>query len=1339
MSDMRAGHRLQPKEPTIEERAAMNHNAKLVLDAERQEASAAAAAAAAEKAARPKVSAGDMFAEMAAEEKRMCKQYAEKRHGATVIADFNRPASSGAGDKKKKKKKKSTKKAVAYKLPQTTVRRTDDADAGAGGAGASSAASAVGGGADDTATAAPSPPAPPFESARALLIEHQRDLNCATDPDVRVRKRAMEKLHLSLFGPPAPLVAITTGDLELPEHSTPLPDSAYSSTLPGVPTGLHKAAAAHAAVPGISGNGATQARQKPEVLREAFEEAGKPLLKLFADPSERVRELAVRIYTGFIAASQNLAPVLPYFFPVLMSRISPEVGYDVENEVFYKDHKENIAKNMGRVSAEQDRHDRAIVVEPAEEVRLLNCRLLGTLLRVICEQRATPLLSNYFHEAMIFMQVSANDPFPELKVEACAWLTYLSRACVEGVKLYAIALARALRWNLDHRHARVRLALLEATHEVIKCPKAEKCKGAGTEAIVDLIGHRDSNVLPVAAFYRADTTVNYFAKLVVDHSPAVRARFYEMLADWACHLLDRADHWSRLTPYLLSGFHDESAEVRRICCDAIAELGREYEREHYDDVQDRRQYGVEGARHLNLDRPLPAPFDANGGRPRLGARLFVRGQVRRFTGPLLGELTNWVSKTRKSAALLLKTVLVFQEETSTQDCERIIAAMRQCVHAGDGVGEEIEAAAELLGGYLPLGETVLPLLLPHVLGGEMAQALVGKAGEAGGDVEAIVAGDGGTTSEKRAGALAVLGAVVRGAKPATILPHVRVLVSTVSNPGLLGGEQSDPMLRKALLAATSALCKALQGRGKAVVEAHFRETGRLASLGPTHCDLLRVLLVLSGDADLAGGAMKAVAMLAAAAQVDGPTPASIAAAKVAAAESAAAGKDVIEAECEAETARVSFFVGQHFGALLAGLTASFPQAALWSAECAEQRLLEQLLLLARTLPSWRLLLRAHVPALVAFFSSVAAGAHGDPRTCRAVRLHNAALLLGLLQGPGMAGDEGGDGDDLVAAWRAVGTDLLDSCLLHYSWGASPGLALARAELLAAVLLPRSTTTAKAATGTAPTAGGAEAAEGAHFLAPLFGVPQLRATAGKLAPILAVGLGVGLAPASPTASAASVAAAAASAAAVEASDLAATAGGETAAGVVGAVAEGRVRPPVTEHRLLSARLATALLSACAPPKGAPAPHSEALPSMFCDLHDALLPRLDDASDEVRCSVAEACAELAPLLPAAGGSGEELSESRAFEPLVRACMVQLRVGEPSDAFVLELMHALRCIAKAAPATFVLLCEEEVDVSRKRLAANAEDAAESLVASRFGELCDHGEVIAQFAAMKAGRSAE
>ena len=113
----------------------MNHNAKLVLDAERQEASAAAAAAAAEKAARPKVSAGDMFAEMAAEEKRMCKQYAEKRHGATVIADFNRPASSGAGDKKKKKKKKSTKKAVAYKLPQTTVRRTDDADAGAGGAG----------------------------------------------------------------------------------------------------------------------------------------------------------------------------------------------------------------------------------------------------------------------------------------------------------------------------------------------------------------------------------------------------------------------------------------------------------------------------------------------------------------------------------------------------------------------------------------------------------------------------------------------------------------------------------------------------------------------------------------------------------------------------------------------------------------------------------------------------------------------------------------------------------------------------------------------------------------------------------------------------------------------------------------------------------------------------------------------------------------------------------------------------------------------------------------------------------------------------------------------------
>jgi hypothetical protein len=35
-------------------------------------------------------------------------------------------------------------------------------------------------------------------------------------------------------------------------------------------------------------------------------------------------------------------------------------------------------------------------------------------------------------------------------------------------------------------------------------------------AILSLLGGRDANIIPVAAFYAYDTSINYFAKLMVD-------------------------------------------------------------------------------------------------------------------------------------------------------------------------------------------------------------------------------------------------------------------------------------------------------------------------------------------------------------------------------------------------------------------------------------------------------------------------------------------------------------------------------------------------------------------------------------------------------------------------------------------------------------------------------------------------------------------------------------------------------------------------------------------------------------------------------------------------------
>lgn len=67
--------------------------------------------------------------------------------------------------------------------------------------------------------------------------------------------------------------------------------------------------------------------------------------------------------------------------------------------------------------------------------------------------------------------------------------------------------------------------------------------------------------------------------------------------------------------------------VSTIAVETLSKCGAEYEREHQDDIIERRQFGVDGDIRANHTKPLPRPFS---GRPRIGARLYVRGNTRRF-------------------------------------------------------------------------------------------------------------------------------------------------------------------------------------------------------------------------------------------------------------------------------------------------------------------------------------------------------------------------------------------------------------------------------------------------------------------------------------------------------------------------------------------------------------------------------------------------------------------------------------------------------------------------------------------------------------------------------------
>ena len=78
---------------------------------------------------------------------------------------------------------------------------------------------------------------------------------------------------------------------------------------------------------------------------------------------------------------------------------------------------------------------------------------------------------------------------------------------------YASALSRVAMPALRHRHAKVRHAALGVVWRCTALPFKAKWRGAGTDTIVDLVGFRPDNELPIAAFYGNDVQFNYLAEV----------------------------------------------------------------------------------------------------------------------------------------------------------------------------------------------------------------------------------------------------------------------------------------------------------------------------------------------------------------------------------------------------------------------------------------------------------------------------------------------------------------------------------------------------------------------------------------------------------------------------------------------------------------------------------------------------------------------------------------------------------------------------------------------------------------------------------------------------------
>jgi hypothetical protein len=490
----------------------------------------------------------------------------------------------------------------------------------------------------------------------------------------------------------------------------------------------------------------------------------KPILKRWTDSCEPVRIGAIRLTASILSSLNDLTSTLPFLVPALLDRANGGVGwvFDGEQKIFAKGSETLAAHKLGRVLpgftsstqgilvAHEKDHLVTRVAEPSEEGRAAVCSVVHSLLTSVGHGHCLDF-DVYALDVILSIHALSVDAAPSVRVLAVPLIVQAVNAVPHIMKHFAVAFIRSLMGGgLDHRHAKVRLATLDAIDTLVHCPDEAKQRGAGSEAILYLLGGREANVVPVAAFYGRDSSFNYAAKLALEGNPAVRLRWVGALGGWCTRLPDRFDWWSFLVPYLLSEVAGGGGEGAQLCPSAEAAmsfldgLGAALEVEKAGEIMDKLQYDADERNSSEWkwnESSLPNPFNhtVKNRRPRLGTRMFVRAQARRVLTPLLGELRVWSPfavvdgsgmGTRARAASYLACLLLYFEEGATGEIGAITSACTSCIDLAEKPGEggttvtsSIRACVRLLGRYVPLSHisSFLSRLLDEDCGGSLAR------------------------------------------------------------------------------------------------------------------------------------------------------------------------------------------------------------------------------------------------------------------------------------------------------------------------------------------------------------------------------------------------------------------------------------------------------------------------------------------------------------------------------------------------------------------------------------------------------------------------------------------
>eukprot|EP00594_Rhizosolenia_setigera_P004717 CAMPEP_0178950776 /NCGR_PEP_ID=MMETSP0789-20121207/6842_1 /TAXON_ID=3005 /ORGANISM="Rhizosolenia setigera, Strain CCMP 1694" /LENGTH=940 /DNA_ID=CAMNT_0020631543 /DNA_START=1071 /DNA_END=3894 /DNA_ORIENTATION=- len=365
---------------------------------------------------------------------------------------------------------------------------------------------------------------------------------------------------------------------------------------------------------------------------------------------------------------QDITTQIAYLIPALANRNS-SLMFDPDLDLFVSDSENLDFYKRGGCISKQTLQVSRVGGKESEEIQLWYCRIIETLISryvVNADPNKINILLPHAQDILFhLLPLTKTSKGTEIQIFACTLLTQILRIPQWHdplTKHLAVAITRYVLPSLRSLKSSVRMATLDLVEISISIPDKSKIRGAGTQAIQDLIGFsQEENKLAVNQFFGISdsTKINYLAFLLTNSNQRVRARVCSMLSYFMVCLPNRHDYHSRFLPYILTFLEDSSEETTEMAFGCLQNCGEQYEAEHPQDVIELRQYGLDGSGNQRYS---------------LGTRLFVRQHICRFFHALLKEIDSsakdWMIdafSTQRQSLKLLKTILEFYEEHLTME------------------------------------------------------------------------------------------------------------------------------------------------------------------------------------------------------------------------------------------------------------------------------------------------------------------------------------------------------------------------------------------------------------------------------------------------------------------------------------------------------------------------------------------------------------------------------------------------------------------------------------------------------------------------------------------------